>query len=202
MDFGALGGRAAVDARRTALVFGEIQPSRSRTPMASARARAATMDGSLGPATGGYPRAPTHEGQVHEVRDLHRSSAVGSVDCLEKPSPTTVVKSMGTRETAATVGGGGGGTEGVPARPLSCDLRRGLPLVEWIWASNSSPSAISEMQDSAVGVSPDGAGKSCHEIPKRQLVYGSSCSSSSVVVGKVCEPVRPTRLDLATSEGV
>lgn len=116
---------------------------------------------------------------------------------------------------ATTTPRGGGAAEAA---------RRGRPLAEWVWPSNESASSIAVTGESLEGaaavvnsdqktVSPASLDEplsvkglvSAVEIgaPKRPIITQQQQQARpSIVVGKVCEPIRPTRLDLSSvSEG-
>lgn len=171
------GGPARVADARTS-IFGEVHT----VPMNKTSPHSASSGGHAG-----FSRA-AREAEVREGRQLRRSNAIDSIEYLDV--------SPAAKGVAGAIAVGAGGAP-VPAAPLSCDSRRGLPLVEWVWPSNTSPSAVSKMPGS-LGVSPGEApgGGSNQENSKRHVQ-----SRSAVVIGKVCEPVRPTRLDLGSSEG-
>lgn len=174
-------GRSARKADSGTLIFGEVHPA----PMNKASPRSAR-----GSSHGGFRNA-SREAEVREGRHLRRSNAIDGIECLDV-SPTA------KRVVGSTVIGAGGAP--IPAAPLSCDSRRGLPLVEWVWPSNTSLADVSKMQES-VGVSPGDARRSRSSRSHQENPRRHTPVRSAVVIGKVCEPVRPTRLDLGTSEG-
>ena len=71
--------------------------------------------------------------------------------------------------------------------------QRGVPLMQWVWPANSG-SAIARVGSEWFR----GAKVAQQENPAR--LQGRT-QKSSVVVGTVCEPVRPTRLDLSAAQG-
>lgn len=103
--------------------------------------------------------------------------------------------------------------------------RRGRPLAEWMWPSNESASSIANTgeclggeaaagvnQNTVSPVSPASLDEplsvkglvSAAEVGagKRPIIMPHQQARPSIVVGKVCEPIRPTRLDLSSaSEG-
>lgn len=97
----------------------------------------------------------------------------------------------------ATDAAAAGTTTGVTAaiKP-SRRAQRGVPLVQWVWPANSGIARVgSEWFRGAAANSKQVA----QENPPMRLQ--GRTQKSSVVVGTVCEPVRPTRLDLSASKG-
>lgn len=162
----------------TTFILGEVHPA----SMSKTSPRAANSS-----SVGGFSRI-AREAEVRNGRHLRRSKAV---ECIESSEVSPTTKGI---KGALALGTGGAP---VPAAPLSCDSRRGQPLVEWVWPSNTSPSALSKLAEK-VGVSPGEISRdgSCQENTKHHMP-----PRSPVVIGKICEPVRPTRLDLSTCEG-
>lgn len=99
--------------------------------------------------------------------------------------------------------------------PSHSKPRRGTPLVQWVWPSNATTSSViskagSESNNSNSGALNGGGRNRCSQENEKMMMPGlhqrrgtreAPPKLSGVVTGKVCEPVRPTRLDLSASQG-
>ncbi|CAN0280917.1 unnamed protein product, partial [Laminaria digitata] len=173
---------------------GSGQPS-SVTTRASAGARS-------------YPRRASRASVAQAGLNRHYSAVIEALE-----SPPVALASLATSSTGAQGGD-----------PLADRPRRGTPLVQWVWPSNASASVIAKAGGSSEGNNKsnsssnvlEGGGESnrcCQDnnlAKRRVMMHGLHQRGrreappvvlSGVVTGKVCEPVRPTRLDLSASQG-
>lgn len=79
-------------------------------------------------------------------------------------------------------------------KPAPRKGQRGVPLMQWVWPANSG-SAIAR-----VGSEWFRGARVAQQQENPGRLQGRT-QKSSVVVGTVCEPVRPTRLDLSATQG-
>lgn len=86
--------------------------------------------------------------------------------------------------------------------------QRGVPLVQWVWPANSGIARVGSewFRGAAAAAANSSNSKQQQQVAQENPVrlhgmQGRTRKSSSVVVGTVCEPVRPTRLDLSASKG-
>lgn len=114
------------------------------------------------------------------------ASAVGSRRYFLRP------QHGGTLNSKALAAAGG------VANPARSKVQRGLPLVQWAWPANSR-SALARVGSEWFRGATGSVRGVAQENPTR-LREGRT-QKSSVVVGTVCEPVRPTRLELSEAQG-
>ncbi|CAM9972763.1 unnamed protein product, partial [Scytosiphon promiscuus] len=90
---------------------------------------------------------------------------------------------------------------GAVAKP-SRRAQRGVPLVQWVWPANSGIARVGSEWFRGAAAAAASSKQVSQENPVRVQgkMQGRTRKSSSVVVGTVCEPVRPTRLDLSSSQ--
>lgn len=105
----------------------------------------------------------------------------------------------GTRQQPATAKG-----NATPPHQVVEASRRGRPLAEWVWPLKESAASNKMGNDhtEVAGVSPE----SVEKVQDQGRVFGVEGSGGvgkrpSIVVGKVCEPIRPTKLDLSCAAG-
>lgn len=157
-----------------------------------------------------YPRRASRPSAAQAGLNRHYSAVVEALE-----SPPAALASLASSSTAAARGGD----------PLSHRPRRGTPLVRWVWPSNASASVIAKAGSSesnshnnsstnvmeGVGGRRGESNSRCYqENAKRRMMPGlhqrgrheaPTVVLSGVVTGKICEPVRPTRLDLSANQG-
>lgn len=113
-----------------------------------------------------------------------------------------------SRSSRVTVAIGAKATTAVSER--SRKAQRGLPLVQWSWPANSGAALArvgSEWFKGATATAPASSGGAGREVDhsqqenSRMIPLQRTTQISSIVVGTVCEPVRPTRLDLSIAQG-
>lgn len=97
-----------------------------------------------------------------------------------------------------------------PQQPRTRKPRRGIPLVQWVWPSTSGPSGIpatSLNRTGEVGNVENAPRREPNQCPQQEpqkqslLLQARVRKPSTIVIGKICEPIRPTRLDLRANEG-
>ena len=159
-----------------------------------------------------YPRRANRASAAQVGLNRHYSAVVEALE-----SPPAALASLASSSTAAARRGD----------PLSRRPRRGTPLVQWVWPSNASASVIAKAGSSDSnshnnntnamegaggrrGESIISNGRCYQENAKRRMMPGLHQRGrheappvvlSGVVTGKICEPVRPTRLDLSANQG-
>lgn len=191
-------------------VFGSIASS-PRQPMNKASPRGITGAGR------GFPSVSSSKvAEVRPGRPLRRSNAVDNINLdISPPGIEPLSKAAYVR----------GSSLAASPRGIETSRLRGLPLVEWVWPSNASIANMGESGGATVAghsdnhngaVSPDGllyqSGRAIvvgsQENGKQTLLaqqqsLPQQARPAAVVIGKVCEPVRPTRLDFSgASEGM
>lgn len=171
---------------------------------------------------GGFLFFAWHHREMFTATPAARAPFAGQV---RPPLPTPMADEdsvTGSRTTAACVSGGrasgGGGRRPFPRAPQGAlnskglaaaedaggakptrKAQRGLPLVQWVWPANSG-SAIARAGSEWFRGATGGAGREQVSQENPMRLQGRT-QKSSVVVGTVCEPVRPTRLDLSAAQG-
>ncbi|CAN0260659.1 unnamed protein product [Ectocarpus fasciculatus] len=88
--------------------------------------------------------------------------------------------------------------------------QRGMPLMQWVWPANSGLARVGSEWFRGTGSAADGGGtrggkeqqqQQQQQQQENRVRLQGRTQKSSVVVGTVCQPVRPTRLDLTASQG-
>lgn len=186
--------------------FGEVRPP----PLATSKGQAA---GKTISSPASLARAPERDAGTPFPRRVGRAGS-SSTDAdlnLQYNAVLSALSRQPPRAIAADkVKSGDTAKGGGPALPRK--TRRGIPLVQWVWPSNTSTSAISRAESNAEGeaaVAGAVGERFSEENPMRQQQRRKelkpngrkSRRPSAVVTGKVCEPVRPKRLDLSANRG-
>lgn len=95
-------------------------------------------------------------------------------------------------------------------QPRTRKPRRGIPLVQWVWPSTSGPSGIPVTSlniTGEVGNVENALRREPNQCPQQEpqkqslLLQARVRKPSTRVIGKICEPIRPTRLDVLANEG-
>lgn len=172
--------------------FGEVIPPSTIKPMISNKTPSTTAVGPSS-ATAAAAAAATTSSTRNCVfpRRLSRAAEVSYHNGVSKidargPLPPAAIAADAAATTRATT-----------------RKTRGIPLVQWVWPSNTG--AWSAMSKTGGSVAAEerrrGQENPAMTHQQQQQQQQQHTAVSSVVTGKVCEPVRPTRLDLAATQG-
>ncbi|CAM9500246.1 unnamed protein product [Ectocarpus sp. 12 AP-2014] len=150
-----------------------------------------------------FPR-PLHGATAGLRGNLHGG---GNTSISNKGFPPAPPAAIATDAHAA--GGRQGSSSATAAMPKSPGKgQRGMPLMQWVWPANSGLARVGSEWFRGAGSGADGGGtrggkeqQQQQQQQENRVRLQGRTQKSSVVVGTVCQPVRPTRLDLAASQG-
>lgn len=171
---------------RLGVPFGEVQPPSSLSLMNS---NSRNNKGSSPPARVPFRNRPFP----------CRGGRTGKSDAGLKSEYNATVEGLACSPVATILNGSAIAT----ATPALHKARRSTPLVQWVWPLNTGASAAPRLSSENKGFGRQRRQQQ-QENPVRSQqkgVSGKTQQVSSVVTGKICEPVRPRRLDLSVTQG-
>lgn len=187
-------------APKTGVPFGEVQPPSVLAPMNGSSNRVPGRGTSV---VGCAFQRSSSRARSASSRETHDDESLTQQykAVIRALSPPGAIAADAAAAGHSNAGGSMNLGYSGPPRTLR-KPRRGIPLVQWVWPSNTNaPTAM----PSEAGLRKDGENTQFFQenpMQQRSRMNGMSKRSSAVVTGKVCQPVRPTRLDLSATQGI